>query len=146
MSENTVQSNPREAEVYKTVLLLLPQALVDPIDAGKLARTLTPSEAVRVLLCLPDLTSDKEKTAAERAHVEALLTALAAALPYLDIEVQILLGSKIEAPSLPGNRVFVNAPPSMSADDQTEVALNLSHVVLVAPSLMNDASKTNPII
>lgn len=146
MSESAGQSNPHEAESDKTVLLLLPQALIDPIDPAKLARTLTPSEAIRVLLCLPDLTGDKKKIAAERAHADALVTALAAALPHLNIEVQVLLGSEIEAPSLSGDHVFVDAPPSMSTDDQIEVALNLSHVVLVAPSLIDDVSKTNPII
>ena len=121
MPENAGRSNPHEAESDKTVLLLLPQALVDPIDPAKLARTLTPSEAVRVLLCLPDLTGDKEKMAAERAHADALVTANSRlALPHLNIEVQILLGSKIEAPSLSGDRVLVDAPPSMSTDDQIE--------------------------
>jgi hypothetical protein len=144
MSEASQPVTPR-AEIDKTVLLLTPQALVDPIDPAHLCRTLTPTEAVRVLLCLPDLTNDEKLIAAERARADALVTALAAALVHLDIEVQILLGPAVEAPKLSG-RVVVRAPPSTSAADQTEVALALSDVILVAPSLINAPPKTNQII
>ncbi|MEA2890129.1 MAG: hypothetical protein QOI05_922 [Bradyrhizobium sp.] len=128
MSENIGSSKSLIAEDEKTVVLMVPEALRDRIDPVSLRATLTSSQAVRVLLCLPD-SSGRE-----------MVDALAQALTDLDIDVEVLLGNAVEVPNIRA-KYILRVPAGTLAADQTEFALALSDVVLVT-----SASEHSPFV
>jgi hypothetical protein len=99
------------------VVLLVAEALGDLLDLDRLRATLAGRpRAARVLL---SLTRDS-------GHE------LADALAELALDLQILLAADAAHP--PTKARCLHAPPGMSANDQTEFALALCDVVVVAPA------------
>ena len=97
------------------VVLLVPEALGGTADPERLRRTLVgPPRATRVLLCLTGGVGHE----------------LATALAQLELDLQILLAA--DAPQPQTKTHCLRAPPGMSPNDQTEFALALCDVVLVA--------------
>jgi hypothetical protein len=98
------------------VVLLVPEALGEPLDLVRLRATLAGRpRAARVLLCLTGNAGHE----------------LASALAELALDLQILLAADAAQPAIKG--ACLRAPPGMSPDDQTEFALALCDVVLIAP-------------
>jgi hypothetical protein len=97
------------------VVLLVPEALGEPIDPAQLRKTLAGSpRAGRVLLCLTGNAGHE----------------LATVLAELNPDFQILLAADAVQP--PTKARCLRAPPGMSVNDQTEFALALCDAVLVA--------------
>ena len=141
MPENSGSSNPKQGETAKTIVLLLPQALGDKVNSAQLLETLKSSKDVRILLCLTD-----PGDAAEDARVDELVKALKDAIAVLaeagrHVEVQILRGAGVKDPDIHPDVIF-RIPAGAFVDrktavkDQTEFALALSDVVLVAPGFV----------
>jgi len=103
----------------RIVVLVAPEALEGLYDETQLQATLAQSpDAVRVLICLPQ-------------SPEQFLVSM---LEGLGVEMQILLGPTVDAPHTSEKVLVVRALPAPSPDDQNEIALNLSDVLLVAAS------------
>ena len=138
MPENSHPSNPPHAGAEKTIVLLLPQALGDEVNAAQLRETLKTSPNVRVLLCLTDPSGKAADTRMDTS-VKALKGAIAE-LAELDckVEVQILRGAQVKEPDIHPDVILripagAFADPKIAVNDQTEFALALSDIVLLGP-------------
>lgn len=117
MTEIASQPATPGADDNKTVVLIMPDVVSGFDDPELLRKTLvTTSAAVRVLLYLPDTAGH-------------LLAARLAALP---VDMEILLAPGVEPPAT--TAFFVHALPGTISQDQIDLALALSDVVLIAPA------------
>jgi hypothetical protein len=107
---------PLQIPVEKPVVLIIPAAGFD--NPAQLRTTLLPAgKTIRVLLCLP-----------EEAD-ESLSISLAEMVKAIGMEMQILFHPKIKKPAIADFEL--EAPADISGDDQNEVALALSDIVLI---------------
>jgi hypothetical protein len=115
MSSAASASQPCGASTERLVVLLVPSVVGVAADEASLRATLANAPVPpRALLCLVDDTGDR----------------LAKILDEIGVETQILLGPHVKAPA---TRAFIaRALPGTSAKDQTELALALSDLVVVA--------------